>query len=145
MLQQIPRRAPALDFHAQTRAEKLLQRQGQLLRVLELRRAVGRDQEERFEGFFVEVGRFRLDQLDGHDAERPDVDFAAVFLLLDDFGRHPIRCADHGGALGFRVGEFGAEAKVGYGRRRRVNDLGLCSWVAAGERSNGNLLILTCP
>ena len=82
--------------------------------MLELRRAIGRDQKEGFEGFFVQIRGLRFDELDSHDAERPDVDFAAVFLLLDDFGCHPIRCADHGRALGLGVGEFGAEAEVGW-------------------------------
>ena len=42
----------------------------------------------------------------------PDVHFAAVFFLLDDFGRHPVRGADHGGAFGALFGEFGAEAEI---------------------------------
>jgi hypothetical protein len=33
--------------------------------------------------------------------------------LLDDFGCHPVGRADHGGAFGALLGEFGTEAEVG--------------------------------
>ena len=32
--------------------------------------------------------------------------------MFDDFRGHPVRRADHGGAFGFLVGEFGAEAEI---------------------------------
>lgn len=34
--------------------------------------------------------------------------------MLDDFGRHPVGRADHGGAFRLLLRELGAEAKVGY-------------------------------
>ena len=73
------------------------------------------DEVEGFEWFFVEVRGFGLDHFDGHDAEGPDVDFWSVFFLLDDFGGHPVGCADHGGALAFGFGELGAETEIGCG------------------------------
>ena len=115
-LQNLLRTCPILDLHRQTLAQKDLQLLTQLIRILQCRRAVGRNQEKRFEGFFVEVRGFGFDHLNGHDAEGPHVDFGAVFFLLDDFGGHPVGSADHGGAFGFLVGQFGAETEVGYGR-----------------------------
>ena len=51
---------------------------------------------------------------DGHDAEGPDVDFGTVLFARDDFGRHPVRCADHRRALCVRrVADLRAETKVG--------------------------------
>ena len=105
-------RSPALDIHAQTDAQERLQLLGQLFRLLEAGRAVRSDQVKCLERFFVQVWRFGLDHLDCHDAERPDVDLAAVFFLLDDFGRHPVGCADHGCALVALFSELGAEAKI---------------------------------
>lgn len=102
-----------LDVDAQADAEESLELLGELLGLLEARGAVGGDEVEGLEGLLVEVGRLGLDHLDGHDAQRPDVDFAAVLLLLDDFGRHPVGRADHGGALGALLRQFGAEAEVG--------------------------------
>lgn len=102
-----------LDVDAEAVAEELLQGQTQLLRMLQFRGAVGGDQEEGFKRLFVEIGGLVLDQFNGHDSLRPDVDLGAVFLLLDHFRRHPIGSPDHGCALGFVVGEFGAETEVG--------------------------------
>ena len=112
ILQQLLRARSALHIHTQTHTQKLLQLPRQLVRVLKSGRAIRRDEEECFEGLFVEIGGFGLDHLDGHDSERPDVDFGTVFFLLDDFGRHPVGGADHGGAFGFGFRELGAEAEV---------------------------------
>ena len=106
-------RRPTLNIHAKTHAQERLELLGQLLWLLEARGAVGSDEVQGLKGLLVEVGRLRLDHLDGHDAEGPDVDFAAVFLLLDDFGGHPVGGADHGGALVALLGQLGAETKVG--------------------------------
>ena len=76
-------------------------------------RAVGGNEEEGFEWFFVEVRGFGFDHFNGHDAERPHVHFRAVFALLDHFWGHPVGGPDHGRAFGFGFGEFGAEAEVG--------------------------------
>lgn len=102
-----------LDIDSQTLTQEDFQVAAELVRMLQRWRAVGGDQEKGLERFFIQIWRLGLDHLDGHDAERPHVDFAAVLLLLDDFRGHPVRCANHGRSLGFLVGEFGAEAKVG--------------------------------
>lgn len=102
-----------LNIHAQTNRQESLQLLRQLLGLLEPRGAIRRDQVKRLQGLLVQVRGFGLDHLDGHDAQRPDVDFTAVFLLLDDLGRHPVWGADHGGALAALLGQFGAEAEVG--------------------------------
>lgn len=88
-----------LDVDSQALAQEYLELTAELVGVLQSRRAVGGDEEKGFERLFVEVRGFRLDHLDCHDAEGPHVDFAAVLLLLDDFGSHPIRRADHSSAL----------------------------------------------
>ena len=103
-----------LNVDSQTLAQENLELTAELVRVFESRRAIGGDQEKSFERLFIEVRGFGFDHLDGHDAEGPHVDFAAVLLLLDDFGGHPIRRTDHGGALGFLVGKLGAETEIGW-------------------------------
>lgn len=102
-----------LDVDSQALAQENLELAAKLVGVLQSRRTVGGDKEKGFERLFVEVRWFGLDHLDSHDAEGPHVDFAAVLLLLDDFGSHPIRRADHSSALGLLVGELGAEPKIG--------------------------------
>ncbi len=139
MSQQLCRRRTALYVDAKTYTQESLELTAQFLRVLEARRAVRGDQVEGFERFFVEVRGFGFDHFNGHDAEGPDVDFGAVFLLLDDFGCHPVRGADHSGALAFGFGEFGAEAEVGCGNVKRTL-FRLC-WFEL----DGDLLILTWP
>jgi len=110
---QLLRRSPTLHIHTKTHTQESLQLLAQLLRLLQPGRAIRRNQVQRLQRLLVQVRRLGLDHLDGHDAEGPDVDFAAVLLLLDDFGRHPIGRADHGGALVALLGELGAEAEVG--------------------------------
>lgn len=106
-------RGTALDIDAQADAQKALEFLAQLLRLLEPGRAVGGDEVQRLERLLVQVRRLRLNHLNRHDAERPNVDFAAVFLLLDHLGRHPVRCADHGCAFGALFRQLGAEAEIG--------------------------------
>lgn len=110
---QLLRRRSTLNVDAQANTQESLELLTQLLRLLQPRRAVRRNQIKRLERLLVQIRRFGLDHFDGHDAERPDVDFGAVFFLLDDFGGHPVGSADHGGAFGALLGEFGAEAEVG--------------------------------
>lgn len=104
---------PHADVNRKALTEKDLQLSAQAIRILESGSAVGGNEEERFQRLFVEVWRFRFDHFNGHDAERPHVHFGVVLFLLDHFGGHPVWCADHGSALGFLVGQFGAESKVG--------------------------------
>lgn len=102
-----------LDIHTKTHTQESLQLLAQLLRLLQSRRAVRRNQVQRLERLLIQIRRLGLDHFDCHNAERPDVDFAAVLFLLDDFGRHPVRRANHGGALGALFGELRAEAEIG--------------------------------
>lgn len=39
-------------------------------------------------------------QLNGRDSQTPDVGFVVIPALLNDFGRHPIRCTHEGILLG---------------------------------------------
>ncbi len=61
----------------------------------------------------LRVGRLALGQLDGRDAERPNVRLGVVGRLLDDLGRHPKRRADERVALGRRRRQLAGDAKVG--------------------------------
>ena len=70
------------------------------------------------EGVLVEVGRFPFHHLDGHDAERPDVDFGTVLLPSHYLGRHPVRGPHHRGTLVLLWSDLGAKPKVSCGRRR---------------------------
>ena len=113
--QEFRRAGTALDVDAETNAEEGFEFTAEFLRCLEAGRAVSRDEVESLERFFVQVRGFGLDHLNGHDAERPDVDFGAVFFLLDDFRRHPVRGSDHCGAFALGFGKFGAETEIGCG------------------------------
>lgn len=114
MLQQLLRTSSTPDIHTKTHAQESLQLLTQPLRLLQPRSPVRRNQPQRLQGLLIQVRRLRFNHFNGHDAQAPHVDFAAVFLLLDDFGGHPVGRADHGGAFGFLLGELGAEAEVGY-------------------------------
>ena len=113
MPSQFLRRGPTLNIDTQTHTQKRLQLLTQPLGFLQSRRPVRCDKVQSFERLFVQVGRFALDHFDRHDAKRPNVDFAAVLLLLDDLRRHPVGRADHGGTFVALFGEFGAEAEIG--------------------------------
>ena len=110
-----------LHRDSQALAQEDLKLTAQLVRVLQRWRSVRGDQEEGLEGFLVQIWRLRLDHLDGHDAKGPHIDFGTIFFLLDNLGGHPVRCANHGGALGFLVSEFGAEAKISYNTISQVS------------------------
>ena len=105
---------PILDVDSQALAQENLELTAELVGIFESRCTIGGDQEEGFERLFIEVRGLGLDHLDRHDAEGPHINFAAVLFLLDDFGGHPVRCTNHSGALGFLVGELGAETKIGW-------------------------------
>ena len=102
-----------LDVDSQALTEEDFELAAELVGALECRGAVGGDQEKSFQRLFIEIRRLGLNHLDSHDTERPHVNFAAIFLLLDDFGGHPVGRPDHGGALVALFGQFGAEAEVG--------------------------------
>jgi hypothetical protein len=72
--QQIPRRRPLVHLHSQTLVQKILEGGRQLLLVLDVGLSVGGDQVQRPQRIFVQVRWFAFDHLDGHDAQRPDVD-----------------------------------------------------------------------
>ena len=101
------------DIDSQAEAEEDLDVHADFVRLLQSWSAVCRDQEERFEGFFVQVGGFSFDHFDGHDTERPNIDFAVVLFLFDHFWRHPVGGADHSITFRFLVRNFGAEPEVG--------------------------------
>jgi len=95
ILEQLRSGRTALHIHTQAHAQKALQLPTQQLRLLQRRRAVRRDEVQRFEGLFVEIRGLVLNHLDRHDTEGPDIDFRAIFFLLHDFGGHPVWRAHH--------------------------------------------------
>lgn len=135
MLQEFLGGGAAPDVDAETHAQEGLEFLAEFLGLLETGGAVGGDQVESLEGFFVQVRGFGFNHLNRHDTQGPAVHLGPVFFLLDDFGSHPVRGADHGGTLALGFGEFGAEAKVG------------CFLLVPylGEREEKNVLILTLP
>lgn len=113
VLDELIRRRTALDIHAETHRQESFQLLTELLGFLQPGSTVGGDEVEGLERLLVQVRRLRLDQLNGHDTERPDIDLGAVLLLLDNLGSHPVGRADHGGAFGLGFGQLGAETKIG--------------------------------
>lgn len=101
-----------LHVDAKADAQESLKLLRQFLRLLEPGSAVCCDQVKSLERLFVQVWRFRLNHLDSHDTERPDVDLGAVLFLLHDLGCHPVWCTDHGGTLGALLGKLSAEAEI---------------------------------
>lgn len=51
--------------------------------------------------------------LDRCDAQRPNVGFVVIILLLDHFRRHPKRSADKCAALGHSGGDLACNTKIG--------------------------------
>jgi hypothetical protein len=102
----------ATDINAEADGQEGLEILAELLRLLETRSSVGSNQVQRFEWLLVEIRWLRLDHLNCHDSERPDIDLRAIFLLLYDFWSHPVWCTDHGGTLGLGLSKLGAETKI---------------------------------
>lgn len=131
------RRGAILYRDRQALTQENFQFPTQSIRVFQRGCTIRRDQEEGFQGLFVQVRRFGFDHFNSHDAERPHVNFGAVFALLDHFGGHPVGRADHGGTFRFSFGEFGAEAEVGCME---------CEWCIEEQgKIEEDSLILTLP
>jgi hypothetical protein len=105
-------RRTALHVHAQTYTQEGFQFFAQLLWLLESGRAVRGNEVQRLQRLLIQVRWLGLNHLDRHDTKRPDVDLVAVLFLLDNFGRHPVRRADHGGALVSLLSKLGTEPKI---------------------------------
>ena len=71
------------------------------------------DEKEHAHGMEVRIWGLAFGQLDGSDAETPDVGLGVVGALLNDLGRHPERRAHKGGPLGHRVRQLPGDTKVG--------------------------------
>jgi hypothetical protein len=107
------RTGTALNVDTETDGKESFEFLGQLVGLLEAGCAVCGDKVEGFQGLFVKVWRLGLNHFDGHDTQGPDVDLVAVLFLLNDFGCHPVGCADHSCALGSLFGELGTETEIG--------------------------------
>jgi len=102
-----------LDINAQADAQEALEFLAKGLGLLQTWCTVGGDQVQSLQRLLVKVWRLRLDHLDGHDTEGPDVDLAAILLLLDDFRGHPVGSSDHGSTLAALLSQLGTETEVG--------------------------------
>lgn len=102
-----------LDINAQANAQEALEFLAKGFRLLQTRGTIGSNQVQSLQRLLVKVWRLGLDHLNGHDTQGPDVNLAAILLLLDNFGSHPVRCTNHGGTLAALLGQLGAETKVG--------------------------------
>jgi hypothetical protein len=111
VLQQVPGGGAVVGVFDQALRDKVFELLAEL--ALEARRRVLGDVEEDLHGVHVRVGRLAEGQLDGGDAERPDVGLEVVAGLLDHLGSHPEGGADEGVALRLHVGQLGSDAKVG--------------------------------
>jgi hypothetical protein len=102
-----------LDINAQADAQEALEFLAEGFRLLKAWCTVGGNQVQCLQGFLVKVWRLGLDHLDSHDTQGPDVDLAAILLLLDNFRSHPVGCTDHGGTLAALLSQLGAETEIG--------------------------------
>lgn len=83
--------------------------------LFNLGRAVGSDEPQGTQRTLVEVWGLSLNHLNGHDAQGPDVDLAAIFFTGNNLWCHPVGRSDHGRALVVVLVDLRAEAKIGYG------------------------------
>lgn len=60
----------------------------------------------------IEVRWFSFHHLDGHDAQRPDVDFGSVGFARHDLRSHPIWRAHHSAPLTLFRSDLGTKSKV---------------------------------
>lgn len=95
MFKQLIRTCSASDVNTEADGEESLQLFAEFFGLLQSGRAVRRDEIQGLEWFFIQVGGFRFDHLNGHDSKRPDINLWAILLLLDDFGCHPVRRTNH--------------------------------------------------
>ena len=113
MSEKVSRRRSLVGIDFERDREEIAEHDRELLRVVDSRRAVRRDQVQRAERLLVEIWRFAFDHFDRHNAERPNVDFGAILFAGDDFGRHPVRRTDHRCSLRIVALDLSAEPKVG--------------------------------
>jgi hypothetical protein len=102
-----------LDVDAQADGQEGLELFGELVGLLEAGCAVGRDEVQCLQRLLVQVRWLGFDHFNRHDTKGPDIDLVAVFFLLDNLGRHPVRCADHSSTLGSLLCKLGAESEIG--------------------------------
>lgn len=110
-VEEILGRGTLLGVFAQAEVDKVLEGGGEV--AFEHGRWVLGDQEEDLHGVDVGIGGLAVCQLQGGDAERPDVGLAVVARLLDDLGGHPEGGADEGVLLSHGGRELARDAKVG--------------------------------
>lgn len=101
-----------LGIDLESKVQEILESRRQIVLLLDRRGAVGRDQIERAQRRLGQVWRLAFYHLNGHDAQTPDVDLAAVFFACNNLGSHPVWCADHGRALHVGFIDLGAEAEI---------------------------------
>jgi hypothetical protein len=114
VLQQLVGGGSASNIDAKAHRQESLELLAELLWFLQTWCAVGGNEVECFKRLFIKIWRLGFDHFNCHNTKRPNVNFGAIFLLLDDLRSHPIWRADHGGSLRLGFSEFGTETKIGY-------------------------------
>lgn len=86
--------------------------------IFQLRRCGFGDHKEHTHRVHIKHGRRTLGHLNRSDPKRPYIGFpivrGVVLLRRDDFGCHPIRCANKRISLRERLGNLRRHAKIGY-------------------------------
>jgi len=82
--------------------------------LLDLRCAIGCDEPKSTQRTLVEVWWFSLNHLNGHDAQRPNIDLATVLFAGDNLWCHPVWRSYHGRTLVVVLVDLSAEPKIGY-------------------------------
>lgn len=101
------------DIDTQADAQEALEFLAKSFRLLQTWCAVRGNQVQCLQRLLVEVWGLGLNHLNGHNTQGPNIDLAAILLLLDNFRCHPVGCSDHGGTLAALLGQLGTETKVG--------------------------------
>lgn len=107
------RTRPLLRIDLEREPQKVLEHRRQDVLFLDRRRAIGSNQKQRPQRRLREIRGLAFNHLNSHDTQTPDINLAAVLFARDDFGCHPVRGADHGGAFHLGLVDLGAEAEVG--------------------------------
>lgn len=113
MSQQLICGGSALDVDTQAHGKEGLELFAELLGLLETRRSVGGDEIQSLQWLFVQVWRLRLNHLNRHDTQRPNINLGAILFLLDNFWCHPVGRSHHGRSLRLGFRQLGTETEIG--------------------------------
>jgi hypothetical protein len=111
--QKIMSASPLVRIYLEREAQEVAEHCGQGMLFLDCWCSVRCNEPESAKRAFVQVRRLSFNHLNGHNAERPDVDLAAVFFPGYDLGGHPVWGSDHGSSLVVTFVDLCAESEIG--------------------------------